>query len=134
MSEAREAIAEARRIRTAGDATGAEQLYWRGAELARTEDDDILRAHALRHVSDLACERGDFPLALNLAEEAVAVYRAAANPRPLDLANALRLTALALEGLDLSDEAAPAWQEARHLYACLEVQAGVEECDRHLAV
>lgn len=133
MSKAQETIAEARNVRTAGDAAGAERLYRLGAELARAEDDTILRAHALRHISDLARECGDFTLALSQAEEAVALYRTAADARPLDLANALRLTALALEGLNSPHAAVPAWQEARRLYVQLGVQAGVDECDRHLA-
>jgi tetratricopeptide (TPR) repeat protein len=134
MSQARETIAEARSIRTAGDAAAAEQLYRQGAALARSEDDDVLRAHALRHVSDLARERGDVGEALAAAEEAVTLYRAAPDARPLDLANALRQLALALEGAGHPQEAVPAWQEARGLYARVDVQAGVEEADRHLAV
>lgn len=133
MSEAREAIAEARAVRKAGDAAAAEQLYRRAAELARSEQDALLRAHALRHVSDLARERGDMHQALAAAEEAAAFYRAAPDESPLDLANALRLTALALEGAGRKPEALPAWREARSLYAHVDVQAGVDECDRHLA-
>ncbi|HEX4739195.1 MAG TPA: hypothetical protein VH331_16715 [Allosphingosinicella sp.] len=133
MSQAREAIAEARSIRTAGDAAAAEQLYRQGAELAHSEEDDILRAHALRHVSDLARERGDIADALATAQEAVALYRATLDTRTLDLANALRLLALALESSGRQQEAAPAWHEARGLYADVDVQAGVEEAERHLA-
>ena len=133
MSEAREAIAEARTVRTAGDAAAAEQLYRHAAELARSEEDDLLRAHALRHVSDLARERGDMNQALAAAEEAVALYRAAPDESPLDRANALRLAALALEGAGRREEALPAWREARDLYARVNVQAGVDECDRRLA-
>ena len=131
MSEARDTITQARSVRTAGDSTAAEQLYRRAAELAASEEDDVLRAHALRHVSDLARERGDSSQALASAEEAVALYRAAPDARPLDLANALRLTALALE--QNGGKAAEFWREARDLYARVDVQAGVDECARHLA-
>jgi hypothetical protein len=133
MSQALDqALETARTLRKGGDAAGSEEAYARAATLARAEGDDARLAHALRHVADLARERGAFGESLSAAREALAFYRAAPAGRPLDLANALRLEALALGALGLEGEADAAWREARDLYACEQVAAGVEECDRHL--
>jgi hypothetical protein len=48
------------------------------------------------------------------------------------MANALRLTGLALDGLRKTDQARVAWSAARELYARAEVADGVAECDRRL--
>jgi hypothetical protein len=125
-------IEEARQARDAGRSGEARLAYADAAELARSEQDGDLRAHALRHVSDLAREHGETGQALTAAEEAVALYRAMPHCRPLDLANALRLNALAPDDFARGYEAALRWGEARDLYASEQVQAGVEECDRHL--
>jgi tetratricopeptide (TPR) repeat protein len=123
----RDARAEAR----AGDQRKAERLYGDAASLARGQAEPILLAHALRHLSDLARERGAGDEALAAAEEAVALYRSAPS-RSLDLANALRLAALAREALNERGQAVTLWREARLLYDRCDVQAGVAECDRHL--
>ena len=70
--------------------------------------------------------------ALGNATEAVAIY-ANLPERRLDLANALRLKALALDALDRPAEAALDWTEARRLYADLGVTEGVTECDARLS-
>ena len=51
----------------------------------------------------------------------------------LDLANALRLKALALDALERSGEAVIDWTEARRIYADLGVAEGVAECDARLS-
>ena len=90
-------------------------------------------AHALRHVSDLARERGSVAEALSSAAEALAIYRSQSEVRPLELANALRLNALALDDGGRPGEARALWQEARELYATAAVTAGVQEADARLA-
>jgi hypothetical protein len=52
--------------------------------------------------------------------------------QPLDLANALRVTALAFEALARRAEAVARWRRARELYAALGVLEGVTECDDYL--
>ena len=94
--------------------------------------DDLQRAYDLRHASDRARLEGRALEALADATEAVAIYEDLAD-RGLDLANALRLRALALDELDQSGEAVLDWTEARRLYADLGVAEGVTECDGHLA-
>lgn len=122
------AMDAARRERAKGRADNAQTGYARAAELARSTGDERLLAHSLRHLSDLARERGETGVAWEHASEAVTLYRRARDR--LGLANALRLQALSA----VDQEAASAcWQEARDLYSSLHVKAGVSECDRHLA-
>jgi hypothetical protein len=94
--------------------------------------DDLQRAYHLRHRSDRARLDERLEDALGDATEAVALY-ANSPDRLLDLANALRLKALALDSLDQPGAAAIDWAEARRLYAGLGVVEGVTECDARLA-
>jgi len=123
----------ARAARNAGRRDEAERGYADAGGQARIENDPLALAHAQRHISDLARERGSVDEALSAAAEAVAIYRLQAGSRPLDLANALRLNALALDAADRREEATPLWQEARGLYASVGVAAGVDEADARLA-
>jgi tetratricopeptide (TPR) repeat protein len=123
----------ARADRNAGRVAEAERGYAAAADQARSQHEPLALAHALRHLSDLARERGSPADALTSAAEAVAIYRAQPGCRPLDLANALRLNALALVDAGRADESVPFWQEARHLYASVGVKAGVEEAELRLA-
>jgi hypothetical protein len=135
MTDPQEAIAamlqEARLARTQGRLDEAARRYAQAADLSRASREPLLLAHALRHVSDIARECGNTTLALQAGEEAVALYRAA-DSSPLDLANALRANALALQALHASAAARALWEQARPLYLAQGVQAGVAECDRHL--
>lgn len=93
--------------------------------------DELERAYALRHSSDRARVAGHPAKALDAAAGAIAVY-AGHLDRPLDLANALRLKALALDELDREAEAVVEWREARRLYLELGIDEGVTECDGRL--
>lgn len=104
--------------------------YERQAATARGAGDLAALAHALRHLSDIDRKAGDRRSALSRAEEAVGLYRAIMPLQALDLANALRLEALATD--DLNGDAVDAWTEARSLYAAAGATAGVDECDRRL--
>jgi len=131
MTEAIESfLAEARRARGEGRASDSRDAYARAAALSREAGAPLLQAHALRHLSDIDREAGHSSEALGHAEQAAAVYRA--KGQPLDLANALRLKALALDDLRRPDQAAVVWAEARDLYAETEVAAGVAECAARL--
>ena len=128
-----EMFAAARRDRQAGNHDAARRGYTSAAELARSQTQPLALAHALRHVSDLARERGSFKEAAAAAGEAVAIYRAQLNSYPVDLANALRLHALALARTGLDRDALPLWKEARELYKSAGISAGVKEAERQLA-
>jgi tetratricopeptide (TPR) repeat protein len=133
MPESVEALIErAYALRRAGDVIGAEAAYSSAARLARSAGDSPGLAHALRHVSDLARERGATAEALAAAREAAHLYRSSASAKPLDLANALRLQALALEALGRRAESRPLWEEAEGIYRQAGVAVAVVECERHL--
>lgn len=119
-------LADAYARRRAGDAAGAMALYRDAADRAGAIGDMGRRAHALRHVGDIAVERGEIAIAVAAAQEAVALYRSIGD-RSLNLANALRVAALALEA-----EARGHWFEARALYAAAGVDAGIAEADARL--
>jgi hypothetical protein len=120
-------LAEARRQRAEGHADEAERAYARAAGLARLGGDELLLAHALRHMSDLARQRGAIGEAWKHASEAAALYRSTSEQ--LGLANAIRLQALSAGE---PQQAAACWREARDLYSSLDVAAGVRECDEKL--
>lgn len=131
MSRSIEALlVEARAARRAGRADEARETYDRTRLAARDAGRPLLEGDALRHLSDLDREAARREQALSAAEQAVTLYETA--DRPLDLANSLRLKALALEGLMSRTDARPAWIRARDLYAAAAVADGVAECEERL--
>ena len=134
MSEDSEPIVDqARRDRMEGRLREALTGYERAADIARTANDMGQLAHAQRHVGDLLRELGQNRSAESAASEAVALYRQHCDDASLDLANALRVLALAQESLGQSPEAGRSWREARSLYTAVGVLPGVHECDQHIA-
>ena len=125
LTLAREAAAE-------GRAREARNSYARAAALSRESGAPLLQAHALRHLSDLDRQADHLEQALAHAEQAAALYRANAQGTSPDMANALRLKGLALDGLRKTEQARAAWTAARELYTRAEVADGVAECDRRL--
>ena len=125
LTLAREAAAEGR----AGEARNS---YARAAALSRESGAPLLQAHALRHLSDLDRQADHLEQALAHAEQAAALYRANGQGSSPDIANALRLKGLALDGLRKTAQARAAGTAARELYTRAEVADGVAECDRRL--
>lgn len=109
----------------------AQAGYAAAARLAEAAGEAECEAYALRHLSDLDRETGRLAEALEHAERAVLLYRRGLGA-PLDLANALRLNALALAALGRPSEALPFWAEAGASYASLGVEAGAAECARRM--
>ena len=125
LTVAREASREGR----AGDARNS---YARAAALSRESGAPLLQADALRHLSDLDRGADHLEQALAHAEQAAALYSANGQEASLDMANALRLKALALDGLRRLEPAQAVWRAARDLFAGADVEAGVAECDARL--
>lgn len=117
--------------RAAGQRAQGRQGYDDALSAARQVGDARAVAHALRHVSDMDREDGRSIDALEAAREAVALYRSLGEAAALDLANALRLQALAQDELGQPSETI--WSEARRLFLSLKVEAGVSECEQRLA-
>lgn len=78
-----------------------------------------------------ALSAGDQVAALAAADEAVSISRMA-DDRPADLAQALRLKALALDGLGRTQESRNAWAEARIFFEGLGDVPALAECDARL--
>ena len=126
----KEAAAQARRDK--GDRVGAAIYYAEAITLFRTVNATTLLAHALRHAAEIRSEMKEYGVAGTQIEESLRLYRSLqyaddAEAEPLDLANALRVSAL-------NDErrALQAWAEAEQLYAAAHVDAGVTESQQHL--
>ncbi len=122
----------AQQASAAGHPDQARELYAKAADRARAAGAALPLAQALRHLSDLDREAGDAERALTAADEAIALCRASPDATDLDLANALRLSALAREAL--GQAATDLWREAGALYLDADVEAGVEEAERRLGV
>lgn len=125
----------ARRAFSEGRTAEARDGYARAAALGRETGRRDLHAHALRHLSDIDRQEGRPDQALAHAEQAAAILRAldGAGKGRLDLANALRLKALALDDLRRTAQAEAAWTQARDLYVADGVAAGAAECEARLA-
>ena len=115
--------------RDVDDRIGAAIHYAEAITLLRTSSDARMLAAALRHAAEVRSELHEYAVAGSHIEEAVRLYRVFAPPAPLDLANALRVSALNNER-----QALASWREAEALYGAEQVTAGVEEARRHLQV
>lgn len=101
------------------------------ADLARADKDSVALVFALRHFADVAVELKQAKIAVEAASEAVALCRLRPGAE-LDLANSLRVNALALEASGKAGLAVDFWREARAHYENLTIHAGVDECNTHL--
>jgi tetratricopeptide (TPR) repeat protein len=122
----------ARLRRDARQYDAAVDLYEEAAAAARQRGDGLALAHRLRHIGDVVTEQGD----LRRAEDAyVEVERlfGEAKVGELNTANFLRSKALLREKQGQDSMACQLWDEARALYAARGIDAGVSECDRHIA-
>src|SRR5262245_8410332 len=100
----------------------------------RRGDDPLKLAHAVRHLGDAYRRAGRAADAEPCYTEALAIYRAEAQTRPLDLANAIRSSAVLEGDAGHADAAQRLWLEAHDLYLACKVQAGVAESAARLAL
>lgn len=84
-------------------------------------------AYALTHAAELRSELGENAVAGTQIEEAVRLYRAIQPLPELDLANALRVSAMISE-----HEALTAWTEAQTLYITISQSDRIDEAQKHL--
>ncbi|HEY7405953.1 MAG TPA: tetratricopeptide repeat protein [Candidatus Angelobacter sp.] len=106
--------------------------YEEVADIYRSVDIPLKFAHAVRHAGDIHQDEGHLQLAEPCYVEALTIYRAHPETPPLDLANTLRGLALLKEAIGEPKESVALWQEARNLYASVNVEAGVQESERRL--
>ncbi len=120
--------------RDMGHPEAALPLYEEAASIYRAENDSLALAHTIRHVADIQRGLGLLDQAEPRYREALAIYRAHPETSMLDLANAIRGLAILTFDTGKSEEAKALWQEAHDLYAAVDVQAGVNESSRRLAL
>jgi tetratricopeptide (TPR) repeat protein len=101
--------------------------------VARGGDDALRLAHRVRHLGDAYHRAGRPALAEPCYVEALSIYRGDERRRPLDFANAIRSMAVLKGESGENAEAQRLWQEARDLYAAVDVPAGVDESTARLA-
>ena len=119
--------------RDRGHLDAAFAAYEEAVALAREEGDPLLLAHALRHAGDILRHLRRLSDAELRCAEALGIYRERSNAPRVDLANAIRSTAVLKEDIGANAEALSLWQEAQQIYSSLGVQAGVDECRAYIA-
>jgi tetratricopeptide (TPR) repeat protein len=127
-AEALMGVAQTRRDR--GDRIGASINYAEAVTILRGANATRELAHALRHAADVRSQLKEYAAAGSQIEEAIRLYRALLlndEAAPLDLANALRVSALNDER-----ESFASWSEACALYTELNIAPGIHECSEHL--
>lgn len=113
--------------------TTALKCYREAAAIEAEAGDELAWAHTVRHIADILRELKDWPGAESNYNDALAIYRRRADAPVLDHANALRGLALLKDQLGASEEALLMWQAAKCLYEKAGVEAGVSECESHIA-
>jgi hypothetical protein len=126
-------VIEAKAARRQGRLVDATALYEQAAEAYRNGGEPARWAHSLRHAAEFAVKAGDGQTGLREARAVVEYYRI--DPPPtLEMANALRVAALAEDAAGEKANSMQYWSEARSLYADAGVAQGVMEAERHVAV
>ena len=126
-------VIEAKSARRQGRLSDATALYEEAAESFRAEQQPARWAHALRHAAEFALRAGDSVTGLREARMVIEYYRITP-PTALEMANALRVMAMAEAAAGELDNAMTHWREARGLYRDAGVADGVLEADRHVAL
>jgi tetratricopeptide (TPR) repeat protein len=111
----------------------ARPLYEEAVALCREHGDALMLAHTVRHLGDIHRVAGRADLAEPCYHEALALYRQDDRTPPLDLANAIRPLAILKDDAAEVEEAKRLWEEARDLYAAVNIPEGVAESSARLA-
>lgn len=125
-------VIEAKSARRQGRLTDATALYEEAAQSFQAEKQPARWAHALRHAAEFAVRAGDCATGLREARAVLEYYRSSP-PATLEMANALRVLALAEAASGERDHACAHWNEARALYVDAGVADGVVEAERRVA-
>src|SRR5947207_3959950 len=94
---------------------GGVAAYQEAIALLRQHSAPLKLAHTIRHLGDIYRHAGGFDRAGACYDEAVSIYRGHADASPLDLANALRGSALLKEKTGEKQQAIEFWEEAKNL-------------------
>jgi tetratricopeptide (TPR) repeat protein len=115
-----------------GNCEAARHHYANAVVLYRQIGPPKMLACTLRHEADLWMQTNRPAEAEPLYLEAEKVYRQNGEESALDLAHTLRSLALIREAKGEAKAARSLWQQAREIYARLEVVEALAECDRKL--
>jgi len=111
----------------------AVECYQEAVSIYRKGCPPLILAHTIRHLGDVHCEADQPASAEPCYCEALELYRGSPDTPPLELANAIRSMAVLKTGQGHRAEARALWEEARDLYAQVQVTEGVSECTARLA-
>ncbi|HEX4156033.1 MAG TPA: hypothetical protein VHY48_10500 [Acidobacteriaceae bacterium] len=125
-------VIEAKSARRQGRLSDATALYEEAAESFQKEQQPERWAHALRHAAEFAVRSGDSATGLRYALAVMEFYRSSP-PTTLEMANAVRVVALAEAAEGERARARDHWSEARTLYVDAGVADGVVEAERRVA-
>lgn len=120
--------------RDLGNNDAALPNYEEAIAICRKGNDPLALAHTIRHLGDIHRHEHHFEIAKACYREALQLYRDHDNPPPLDLANAIRGYAILRQEMGDALEAKSLWEEARTLYSEVNVEAGVNESSRRIAL
>ena len=125
-------VIEAKSARRQGRLSDATALYEEAAKSFQAEQQLARWAHALRHAAEFAVRAGDCSTGLRDAHTVLEYYRSCP-PASLEMANALRVLAMAEAAAGERDTALTHWREARALYMDAGVADGVVQAERRVA-
>jgi tetratricopeptide (TPR) repeat protein len=111
----------------------AQRLHEEAVDVCRLLDEPFLLAHTIRHLGEIHQDAGRLGRAEPLLLKALALYRAHEDPPTLDLANAVRPLAVLKTATGQRGEARRLWEEARDLYAAVNVREGVSEASAQIS-
>ena len=120
--------------RALGEMEHAKTHYLHSAEINRQLNNPLCWAHSARHAADILREQGKRDESGGLYAEVLEEYRNNSKTAPLDLANAIRGYALLKSKMGAVQEACALWKEAGDLYGSENIDAGVEESRKQIAL
>lgn len=118
--------------RKLGNHEAARIHYEESVAILRSQGDSLRYAHTVRHLGDVYRKLGQMDRARPCYDEALAIYRSHPEADQLDAANAKRSMAILEQDCGSQVAARQLWDEVRHSYVALGIDAGVAECDRRL--
>jgi tetratricopeptide (TPR) repeat protein len=113
--------------------TTALECYRHAASIEKGLGDELAWAHTMRHIADMLRERKEYAQAEPIYTDVLEICRGHSAARVLDHANALRGMALLKDAAGTPEEALLMWRAARCLYEQAGVEAGIDECQSHIA-
>lgn len=114
------------------DSPAAQKYYEEASALLRNSPDRMRFAHTVRHLGDVYLDMQNWAGAESCYLEALDIYRGQPAVRVLDFANAIRSYAVLKDKTGRQNESRHLWAEAGRLYKDQRIQAGIDECNRHL--